>query len=56
MNNCKYCGAELSPTFNCTGCGSSTGEAEDIRYVCHNCGNISDIGGICSCGHSYDRI
>jgi primosomal protein N' len=26
MNNCKYCGVELSPTMNCTGCGSSTGE------------------------------
>lgn len=25
--NCKYCGAKLSPTMNCTGCGSSTGEA-----------------------------
>jgi RNase P subunit RPR2 len=57
---CKYCGAELAPTMNCPGCGSSTGEAiEDLRYVrygCHNCGSISDVGGICTCGHAYDRL
>ena len=51
---CKYCGAELAPTMNCPGCGSSTGEV--IEYGCHNCGSISDVGGICTCGHAYDRL
>lgn len=30
MEICKHCGAEISSTFNCTGCGSSTGEYEVI--------------------------
>lgn len=27
---CTHCGTEISSTFNCTGCGSSTGEFETI--------------------------
>lgn len=30
---CIYCGTEISETFYCTGCGSSTGEYEVIEIV-----------------------
>lgn len=30
---CVYCGSEISSTFNCIGCGSSTGEFEVIEIV-----------------------
>ena len=53
MNNCKYCGAELSETMNCTGCGSSTGEAMVVsthtahkEYACHECGGHYFSSGI----------
>lgn len=63
MNNCKYCGAELSPTMNCTGCGSSTGEAMVVNtptthreYACHECGGHYFSGGYCSCGNVLEEI
>ena len=61
--NCRYCGTELSETMNCTGCGSSTGEAETVtvparhgEYGCHECGAHSFSGGYCTCGNVLEEL
>ena len=61
--DCKYCGAELSETMNCTGCGSSTGEVEVVNtpathreYGCHECGGHYFSGGYCNCGNALEEI
>lgn len=49
---CTHCGTEISSTFNCTGCGSSTGEFEVVlinmapEFVCHE-DLCSQVGGDC---------